>query len=110
MDQPVLVTGYGGFLGAAICRWLIDHGYNVRGIARNRYPDLVKLGVEAIEGDLRSKEDVAKACKGIRGIIHTAAIAGVWGKTLDLREHQYRLHHQPPGCSQSQRYSCIRLQ
>lgn len=80
MDQPVLVTGYGGFLGAAICHWLLERGYNVRGIARNRYPDLVELGVEAIEGDLRSKEDVAKACKGICGIIHTAAIAGVWGK------------------------------
>ena len=42
----VLVTGYGGFLGAAICRQLIDQGFSVRGLARSRYPELEKLGVE----------------------------------------------------------------
>ncbi len=75
----ILVTGYGGFLGSAVCRWLLDRGFQVRGIARHRYPAMAQLGVEGIEGDLRDIEKVREACRGVSGIIHTAALAGVWG-------------------------------
>lgn len=75
----ILVTGYGGFLGQSICRQLIDTGHKVRGLARHAYPALVALGVEAIVGDATQLVDCRKAVEGVDGVIHTAAIAGVWG-------------------------------
>ncbi len=75
----LLVTGYGGFLGQSICRQLIAAGHTVRGLARNSYPDLAVIGVESIRGDATRMSDCRKAVEGIDGVIHTAAIAGVWG-------------------------------
>jgi nucleoside-diphosphate-sugar epimerase len=75
----VLVTGYGGFLGTAICRQLIQQGYQVRGLARQQYPGLTKLGVEPIQGDIQDSECLLAAVSGCDAVIHTAAKAGVWG-------------------------------
>jgi len=75
----VLVTGYGGFLGSAICRLLVDHGFEVRGLARNSYPELVALGVDPWQGDIACEETVLAACCDCQAVIHTAAKAGVWG-------------------------------
>lgn len=75
----VLLTGYGGFLGAEIARQLIASGYEVRGIARQKYPELEALGVEAVQGDITSEEVVAHAIANCEAVIHTAAKAGVWG-------------------------------
>lgn len=77
--QTVLVTGYGGFLGAAVARKLLDAGYNVRGLARGSYPQLAALGVESLRGDISDRRAVARAVAGCQAIIHTAALAGVWG-------------------------------
>jgi len=83
-DRPrILVTGYGGFLGAAICRKLLAEGYPVRGLARGFYPDLTQLGVEAIQGDITDRSVCKRACEGVSGVVHTAALAGVWGKADD---------------------------
>jgi 2-alkyl-3-oxoalkanoate reductase len=75
----LLVTGYGGFLGQSICRQLIAAGHKVRGLARNPYPSLAAIGVETITGDATRLEDCRRTMQGIEGVIHTAAIAGVWG-------------------------------
>lgn len=77
--RTVLVTGYGGFLGAAITRMLINAGYKVRGLARGVYPDLVAMGVDGIRGDITDRSAVAAALIGCQAVIHTAALAGVWG-------------------------------
>ena len=79
----ILVTGYGGFLGSAICRLLISHGYEVMGLARNSYSDLVRLGVEPLLGDVASPKTCQAACRGCQAVIHTAAKAGVWGTWQD---------------------------
>ncbi len=77
----LLVTGYGGFLGKELCRQLLDRGYQVRGLARNVYPDMERLGVECIRGDA-SRQDVCwEATNGMDGVLHVASIAGVWGPT-----------------------------
>ncbi|MFM7149099.1 MAG: NAD-dependent epimerase/dehydratase family protein [Gemmataceae bacterium] len=78
--MKVLVTGGGGFLGSAIVRLLIEDGYQVRSLARNRYPELAKLGVDQIQGDLSSFETVRLAAMGCDSIIHTAAKAGIGGR------------------------------
>jgi 2-alkyl-3-oxoalkanoate reductase len=79
MIATILVTGYGGFLGRAICRELISKGYRVRGLARNRYTELESLGVEAIQASATDAIACDTACSGVDGVIHTAALAGVWG-------------------------------
>lgn len=77
--QRVLVTGYGGFLGAAIVRKLLSEGFQVRGLARQSYPALAELGVETVRGDIADRSSVTAAVTGCHAIIHTAALAGVWG-------------------------------
>jgi 2-alkyl-3-oxoalkanoate reductase len=79
LTATVLVTGYGGFLGSAICKDLLNHGYRVRGLARSGYPVLKQLGVECIQGSAADKETCIHACDSVDAVIHTAAMAGVWG-------------------------------
>ncbi len=79
MTAKVLVTGYGGFLGAAICRELLAHSYRVRGIARSNYPAMASLGVECVQGSVADRDVCFNAVSGVDAIIHTAAKAGVWG-------------------------------
>jgi 2-alkyl-3-oxoalkanoate reductase len=79
MKRKVLVTGYGGFLGQEICRQLLRAGYQVRGLARHRYESIESLGVEVIVGDACCLKDCQQAVVGVAAVIHTAAIAGVWG-------------------------------
>ncbi|MEZ6137113.1 MAG: NAD-dependent epimerase/dehydratase family protein [Pirellulaceae bacterium] len=79
MNTKVLVTGYGGFLGRAISKQLIEAGYAVRGIARRSYPELEAAGVEARRGDVSHRQTAWKACEGCDAVVHTAANAGVWG-------------------------------
>lgn len=81
--STVLVTGYGGFLGAAISRQLLASGYTVRGIARQTYPDLRLAGVECVRGDISNAEVLEAATKGVDAVVHTAAKAGVWGRWDD---------------------------
>lgn len=79
MAIRVLVTGGGGFLGAAICRQLVARGDRVRSLARGDYPALRALGVETIRGDAADPDAIDRAVAGCDLVIHTAAKAGVWG-------------------------------
>ncbi|AMV34801.1 3 beta-hydroxysteroid dehydrogenase/Delta 5--_4-isomerase [Pirellula sp. SH-Sr6A] len=82
--MKVLVTGYGGFLGKAICRQLLAKGYRVRGLARGRYPEMEALGVEAYQGSAADRSACEVACRDVDAVIHTAALAGVWGPARDF--------------------------
>ena len=77
----VLVTGYGGFLGQTIVRQLLANGYRVRGLARHAYPQLQQLGVEAVTGSITDPDSVQRAMMGCDAVVHTAALAGVWGES-----------------------------
>jgi nucleoside-diphosphate-sugar epimerase len=81
--NTVLVTGYGGFLGSSLCRKLLDAGYRVRGLARNPYPSLARLGVECVQGDACDANACRLAVQDMDVVIHTAALAGVWGRRRD---------------------------
>ena len=61
----VLVTGGGGFLGKAIVRRLVERGDRVRSFSRRFYPELEKLGVEQIQGDLNDSKAVRNSLKEI---------------------------------------------
>jgi nucleoside-diphosphate-sugar epimerase len=75
----VLVTGCGGFLGAEVCRQLLARGDAVRGLARGEYPALAEAGVEIWRTDIRDSGSVERACGSMDAVVHTAAIAGIWG-------------------------------
>ncbi len=77
--MKALVTGGGGFLGGAIVRALLKRGDTVRSIQRGHYPELIELGVDAVQGDLCKADDIDAAASGCDIVYHVAAMAGVWG-------------------------------
>ena len=77
--MKALVTGGGGFLGLYITEQLRARGDDVRVLCRGRYPRLDELGVEWVQGDVRDTAAVARACRGVQAVFHTAAVPGVWG-------------------------------
>lgn len=81
--DKVLVTGGGGFLGKAVVRRLVDRGDQVRSLARNYYPDLEKMGVDQIQGDLSDPVTVARACEDRTIVYHVAAKGPPWGRYKD---------------------------
>jgi nucleoside-diphosphate-sugar epimerase len=79
-----LVTGAGGFLGQYIAEQLIARGVRVRSLSRYEHPALHRLGIEAIQGDIRDRATVDAACENVDIVFHTAAIAKLWGKWADF--------------------------
>jgi len=82
-QQRVLVTGGGGFLGAAIVRLLVNRGDTVTSYSRRRHNKLEHLGVRQIRGDLGDAASLTAACRGMQVVYHTAAKAAVWGSAQD---------------------------
>ena len=78
-QRTLLVTGGGGFLGSAIVRMLVDKGERVRTYSRAVYPQLTKINVEQIQGDLADLNRLIHACQDVEAVFHVAAKPGVWG-------------------------------
>jgi len=83
-----LVTGAGGFLGSYLVEQLLARGDRVRAISRQRYPELDRVDVQAIQGDLRDAETAVEACRGMDVVYHAAGVAGIWGPW----EHYYGIN------------------
>jgi 2-alkyl-3-oxoalkanoate reductase len=81
--MKVLVTGGGGFLGQAICRSLVERGFEVASFNRGAYPELGAIGVRQVQGDLADRDAVLTAAQGVAAIFHNAAKAGAWGPYED---------------------------
>lgn len=82
-DTQVLVTGGGGFLGKTLATMLAQRGVKVRSLARGSYPDLDKLGIQTVRGDLTDPKAVLEACRGCEVVFHVASKAGMWGNYDD---------------------------
>lgn len=81
--MKALVTGASGFLGLHIVEMLVARGDRVRAFCRRRLAEFDRLGVETLQGDIRDREVVAAACRGVDLVVHTAAIAGIGGRWRD---------------------------
>ena len=79
VGMKALVTGATGFLGQYIVEQLVARGNRVRALCRRPTPELEKLGVESAQGDLRDRQSVVLACKGMDAVFHVAGGAGIWG-------------------------------
>jgi dihydroflavonol-4-reductase len=75
----ILVTGASGFLGAAIANSARAAGYPVRVLIRASSPrtNIHHLDQVAV-GDLRDRESIAAALRGVRYLIHAAADYRLW--------------------------------
>jgi UDP-glucose 4-epimerase len=78
-----LVTGGCGFIGSHLCEELVGRGHAVRildnlssGYLRNI--EHLRGRVEFVQGDVRSREDLAGAAKGVDYIFHEAALVSVF--------------------------------
>lgn len=79
----VLVTGGTGFLGRAVVERLAARGDAVRVLARGERKVDLPPGVEFRRGDVANAVDVADAAASCDAVIHTAALAGIAGRTRD---------------------------
>jgi nucleoside-diphosphate-sugar epimerase len=82
--KKILVTGGGGFLGSYIVEELLSRNYEVFSFSRKAYPELTEKGVTCLTGSLDNYSDVENALTGVDAVIHTAALAGIWGKWEDF--------------------------
>lgn len=81
-EVTYLVTGGAGFIGSHIAAALLARGENVRvfdNMATGRVVNLKALGgrAEFIHGDLRDREALAAAMRGVEVVFHQGAIASV---------------------------------
>lgn len=80
-----VVTGAGGFVGAAVCRALVAAGCKVKGLARGSYPELAQAGVQMIRVDItQAPEELGKLLSGAEAVFHTAAKVEMWGRYEDF--------------------------
>ena len=77
--MKALVTGGGGFLGKTIVLKLLERGDKVRSFSRGDYPELRKLGVDVVRGDISDAAGVGSAVDGSDVVFHVAAKPGIWG-------------------------------
>ncbi|MGA9636858.1 MAG: SDR family NAD(P)-dependent oxidoreductase, partial [Solirubrobacterales bacterium] len=78
MDGPILVTGGAGFIGSHVVEELVEQGCEVRVLdsldpaVHGARPDYLRDDVQLIEGDLRDREAVARAVRGVGAVSHQA--------------------------------------
>ena len=83
----VLVTGANGFVGAALCRKLLERGDVVRGLVR-RTSDLsllAGLAFERVTGSLEDTASLVAAMRGIELVYHVAGTVTDWGSLAFFR-------------------------
>ena len=81
MSKFYLVTGGTGFIGSALVRHLILRGDRVRTLDDNSRGSTRRLAdvlddVEVVEGDIRDRDAVVGAAKGVDALVHLAYVNG----------------------------------
>lgn len=84
----ILVTGGTGFLGRHLARGLLERGHGVRLMGRNFTGSsaLTRSGAVPVEADLRDREAVIAACRGVEAVFHVGALSAPWGPARDFHD------------------------
>lgn len=77
------VIGGGGFVGSAIVRQLVARGIETVVVGRHKYPEVSRLGVPCLQGDIRDGAFLNRGLHGFDTVFHVAAKAGIWGERRD---------------------------
>ncbi|MDE2496940.1 MAG: NAD-dependent epimerase/dehydratase family protein, partial [Xanthomonadaceae bacterium] len=82
MSGRVLVSGANGFVGSAVVRALLRHGYAVRALARpsSDTANIDGVDVEIVRGDLLDPTSLERALLGCEGLFHLAADYRLWAR------------------------------
>src|SRR4051812_304225 len=83
--RNVLITGGAGFIGSHLADELLEHGYRVRVLdnlspqvhGSQAVPDYLSPSVEVVLGDLRDRDLLRRALRGVDAVYHLAALVGV---------------------------------
>jgi dTDP-L-rhamnose 4-epimerase len=96
MKEKILVTGGAGFIGSHLVDALVKDGYRVRvydnldpqvhGI-KSKIPAYLSKDIEFIKGDVRNRQSLAKAIRGIDTVFHLAAKVGVGQSMYQIKEY-----------------------
>lgn len=82
----ILVTGGTGFLGRHLARALMLRGNRVYLLGRNftQARDLLSLGAQQVQADLRDQQATIAACVGMQAVFHVGALSAPWGRRADF--------------------------
>lgn len=83
--MSILVTGASGFVGSAVLRALLAAGQRVKVLVRpaSDRSNLAGMAVEIVEGDLRDRASLERACANCSGLYHVAADYRLWTRNPD---------------------------
>jgi len=96
MSKKILVTGGAGFIGSHLVDRLVELGYKVRVFDnlepqvhgdKQETPNYLNKECEFIKGDIRDREELKKALKGIEVIFHEAAMVGVAQSMYEINRY-----------------------
>jgi len=96
MRKNVLITGGAGFIGSHLADDLLKHGYSVRALDNlseqvhgpdRKRPDYLSRDVELIVGDVRDREAVKRALRGVDVVYHLAAMVGVGQSMYEIARY-----------------------
>lgn len=96
MTARVLVSGANGFVGSAVVRALLRHGYEVRALARptSDVASLDGVDAEIVRGDLLDPPSLERALQGCEGLFHVAADYRLWARNpREIRASNVRGTH-----------------
>ena len=69
-----LVTGATGFLGGHLVRQLRERGHDVVAVCRGEAPELQRLGVQVVSGNVLDAASIERAAVGCDGLFHCAGL------------------------------------
>lgn len=84
VGDTIAVTGATGFIGQALCKRLLQDGFQVRALVRNRSRANRLAGVELVEGSLAEQPSLKQLVSGCHSVIHCAgAVRGARQQDFD---------------------------